>query len=116
MNQILELKRQSFPQPDGSELQAAFMACNVYDLNAADEFVNEVANHVRTDLMLHPQTTHLLITIVGDLSAAAFAKLWHARLTGDTLLRAYVVKLMKASVVWGSSEGKSLAEESLSPL
>lgn len=118
MNRIVEMKKQQYPQEDGTSLQVLFIACNM-DGSGVDgagevgEFVNEVASQFRAEIMLDPVTTMLLVTIVSALNADQFAELWRERCRADVLLRLNMGRLSKADVIEGSQDGRTLSQASL---
>lgn len=60
-----------------------------------------------------PDTSFLLITLIGPVSAAEFKRLWDAHAANDRELQAFLSRLTQAEVLHGTAEGKPLNSASL---
>jgi hypothetical protein len=91
-----------------------FMALDIYDKNNSDTFIAEVINKFTMHKMISPPNTSiLLITIIGDLSAEEFCNKWKSLMDIDFTAKTILSMLDKASVVHGTNEGKVIDEKSL---
>jgi len=89
------------------------------DLDATDSeaaWVPELAEKLKLQFMISPpDTTLLLVTIIGPLRADALLPAWNALLAKDMVLRIFMGRLQRAAYVHGTPDGKQLAEGSLMP-
>jgi hypothetical protein len=60
-----------------------------------------------------PDTSFLLITVVGSVSAAEFKRLWGEGTANDKIVGAFLSQMTKADVLHGTAEGKPLDSASL---
>jgi hypothetical protein len=60
-----------------------------------------------------PDTSFLLITVVGSVSAAEFKRLWDHCTANDQIVGAFLSQMIKADVLNGTAEGKPLNSASL---
>jgi hypothetical protein len=64
-------------------------------------------------MMSPPETQAMLVSIVGDLDAPAFARLWRKHLPSHTAMSYFMSRMNQADVVQGTREGLKLSECSL---
>lgn len=110
------IRRAESGELEGDEgvVHAIMIACEVHDRSTAAEFVKRVAGKFKLQrTAAAPDTSLLLITLVGDLTAADFRQLWRAAIEDDMVSRTYVAKLKHADVVHGTAAGEVLDAISL---
>jgi hypothetical protein len=82
--------------------------------SSAESFVEEVAEKTKLQRMCSPpDTAHLMVTIVGDLTAPDFARYWRACVAKDEVLRFWMEAMQVADVLQGDSQGELLSKASL---
>jgi len=112
-NSIANLKSVNFQSPTGPAT-AIMIGVNISDVQAADAFISEVAEKFKMQRMLSPpDTSGLLVTIIGDLPAARFAEKWRGLLAADQVLAAFMSQMRVADVMRGSPSGQMLEKVSL---
>lgn len=112
-NSIAQVKTVDVDGPNGPAVALMF-ALNVNDVATADQFVQSVAERFKLDRMLAPPDTSLaLFTIIGDLSAHAFASQWHKIQQADPVIQAFMDLMKIANVVQGTPSGEELSSASL---
>lgn len=93
---------------------AIMVALDVGDAASAPAFVVEVATVFKSQRMLSPPTTRqLLVTLIGDMTAADFAERWRRLATTDPMLRFFMQQMRRADCVHGTREGGQLDAASL---
>ena len=113
VNAIAQIKTVEVDGPDGPAV-AMMIAVNIGDAAAAVDFVAEVAEQFKLHRMLAPpQTSLLLVTVIGGLTAPAFAKRWSEIEAADPILRAFMARMDIADVVQGTAAGQQLSSASL---
>jgi hypothetical protein len=115
-NKLLSIEAEPITLADGSDGQAIFIACNIYNMGEAVNFVfSEVAGAFRRTRLLSGGINMLLVTMLGGMSAQQFSDAWLARCRQDKLLLAFMSDINQASVVHGTKDGETLGEVSLLP-
>jgi hypothetical protein len=113
LNSIAQVKTVTLEGPKGPA-NAMMIAVNLNDPTSAEEFVQQVAEQFKVHRMLAPpDTSMLLITIVGEMSADLFARRWNEIGQRDEALRAFMAKMAVADVVQGTKSGQQLSKASL---
>lgn len=113
MNELKRLNTVQHQTTQGS-FYAIMMALNVHDLNTAREFVHQVSEKFKMQWMIGPpDTTHLLITLIGELSAAQFAQYWQEKTRADAAMTAIMSLMHVADVLHGSNNGEVLDQVTL---
>jgi len=112
-NVISQIKSFPVQGPNGST-SAMMIAVDIDDPAAADSFVTEVAEQFKLHRMTAPpETSMMLITILGGLTASQFATLWEAIEASDPVLRAFMSLMNVADVIQGTASGEVLERVSL---
>ena len=62
-----------------------------------------------------PATNRLLITVIGEQTAAQFASEWHLVARKDPIVNAFMSKMAVAEVVQGTPQGAVRSQASLLP-
>jgi hypothetical protein len=116
-NQIHEVTfRPVVPAPDGAAEggHALFIALEVPDPPRLLGFLEEVVMRFKAARMSGPPDARfMLITLVGDVSAVAFAQAWHGMISNDAPARALLGALHQADVMQGDARGCVLGQASL---
>jgi len=91
-----------------------FVALEIGDPARLSGFLEEVVTRWKLERMAGPPDTwFLLITLVGDVPAAAFAAAWQAAVAHDAPARALLGMLQLADVMQGDERGGVLGQASL---
>ena len=115
MNEIVQVKTVPVSGPNGPT-HAMMMALNVNDPGAAEGFIADVVEQFKLNRMVAPpDTSLLLITLIGDLPADRFAARWHRLVEGDEVARAFMSLMAVADAVQGTRSGRQLSKASLLP-
>jgi hypothetical protein len=113
LNSIAQVKTVAVENPN-RPANAMMMAVNIADPATAEEFVQHVAEQFIIHRMLAPpDTSMLLITLIGGLSAERFAKRWTEIEQGDEVIRAFLAQMTVAEVIQGTKTGQELSKASL---
>jgi hypothetical protein len=112
-NKIVQIKTVQ----GGSPEQPTFAILTNMDINnsaAADGFLREVAKTFVSHRMCSPpQTNGMLLTIIGDLSAATCVELWRQIMNEDKALLFFMSQMRVADVIRGSASGEELERVSI---
>ncbi|MCB9135172.1 MAG: hypothetical protein H6636_07085 [Anaerolineales bacterium] len=113
MNNLKQLKTIQRQTCDGPAY-AILMALDLYDPENAREFIHETLEKFKMQWMIGPpQTTHLLVTLIGEVPADDFIRYWNEKMINDPVLRT-IMSLMRVADVWrGSMTGEMLEQETL---
>lgn len=93
---------------------ALFMALDVAAPDLLLGFLEEVVGRFKRERMTGPSDARfMLITVIGDISAADFALAWQAAISNDPPARALLGTLHQADVMQGNDEGHVFGQASL---
>jgi hypothetical protein len=97
-----------------------FCALDVGDASSADAFVKEVLHKVLMQRMKSsPDTRFLCVTIVGNLTADDFARLWRESLSDPrsmgSAMSVFLAQMTAAEVIHGTPRGEMLGRACLLP-
>ena len=113
-NKLLSVEAEPITLADGGDGKAIFIACNIYNIEEAANFVSdEVAGAFRRTRFLSGNVNMLLITILGEMSAQQFSDAWLAKCHQDKLLAGFMSDISEATVIHGTEDGETLGEASL---
>ncbi|HNB50926.1 MAG TPA: hypothetical protein PK530_03240 [Anaerolineales bacterium] len=113
MNKLKQLKTIQRHTCEGPAY-AILMVLDLYDPVSAREFVFETLEKFKLQWMIGPpQTTHLLVTLMGEVSADEFISYLREKMGGDPVLRTIMSLLREADVWRGSATGEMIEQESL---
>jgi hypothetical protein len=100
--------------PDSEGGQALFMTLDVAEPSRLVGFLEDVVTRFKVERMAGPPDARfMLITVVGDVSAAEFADAWRAATASDAPARALLGALHQADVMQGDAHGGVLGQASL---
>lgn len=112
-NEIAQIKTVGVSSPEGP-VSVMMIALNVGDPTAAETFVSEVASQFRLHRTLAPpDTSVLLISMIGDLPANKFVEYWKSVTRDDGVARAYISLMRLADVVQITKTGEERSKASL---
>jgi hypothetical protein len=107
MNSVSVIKTVDGLQFPEGLIAAIMIGVDINDVSTADGFIAEVAEQFKSQRMISPPGTNaLMITVVGDLSAARFAERWHALAAADAVLGIFMSQMRRADVLRGSPAGQ----------
>jgi hypothetical protein len=112
MNAIVETK--TVELAPGSGVFAIMIAANVLDPATLEGFVSELAERFKAQKLLSPpNTSHFLLSVRGETTAAAIKALWVARGAADMVLSVMMNGLAVADIVRAGRTGPPLEQLSL---
>lgn len=98
----------------GGPAFALMIAVDFHDLSLAASFCKEIAERFKVQRTLSPpQTTAMLITLIGEMTAAGFADHWTRLTAADPIMSYYMSQMNRADVVHGTPAGQTLDSASL---
>lgn len=114
-NQIRGVTLRPVADSDDSEGgQALFIGLDVAEPTRLTGFLEEVVSRFKAERMAGPpDARYMLITLVGDVSAADFAQAWQASIANDAPARALLGMMHKADVMQGDAHGHMIGQASL---
>lgn len=113
MNQIAKLETVRLESADGPKT-AIIVAVDLDDPTQLDSFMPTIVEKIKLQRTCSPpDTSLLLITLIGDTSADAFAASWSAHIADDQIMAFYMSRMSKADVVHGTKDGRTLGVVSL---
>jgi hypothetical protein len=93
---------------------ALFMTLDVAEPSRLVGFLEDVVTRFKIERMSGPPDARfMLITLIGDVSAAEFADAWHASTAHDAPARALLGAMHQADVMQGDGHGGVLGQASL---
>lgn len=99
---------------ENGPLTAAIVAFNIAVPKTAPAFIREVAeSFIKRRMRSPPNTAGLLVTIIGQLLAAAFAEQWRTLVAEDSILAHFMGETRVADVMQGTAQGRVLSSASL---
>lgn len=100
--------------PDSEGGHALLMTLEVAEPSHLVGFLEDVVTRFKAERIAGPADARfMLITVVGDISAAEFADAWHAATANDAPARALLGALHQADVMQGDAHGGVLGQASL---
>jgi hypothetical protein len=99
---------------DGQKTPVILLGLGVDDLGSVDQFMTDVVTTFRNHRMISPpETSVLLVTLVGALDAQGFKERWAREVEGDPVVGSFMQKMTDAAVLSGTADGKVLGAASL---
>ena len=112
-NQIREVKTVVIEGGQGPG-QAIMIALDFDEPSRLKDLAAEAVDRFKVHRMISPpDTSILLVTIVGDLDVCEFANAWKAKVASDPVLGLFMSQLRLAECVCGTAAGEVLASSSL---
>jgi hypothetical protein len=112
-NIIVQIKTLNVNAPDGPTV-AMMIAVDIGDPKTAESFVASVAERFKVERMLAPpETSMLLVTLVGELSANTFAARFRDIQAEDPALAALLAMMRVADVMQAGPSGQPIGKASL---
>jgi hypothetical protein len=112
-NEIAQLETVELQSASGPVV-AIMIAVNIGDARRAEAFVGQVTEKFKVHRTCSPpETSYLLVTIIGDMTAQQFATCWKALVAEDPILETYLSMMHVADVLHGTSRGEVLDSASL---
>jgi hypothetical protein len=109
-NEIASLETVELEGEDGPVV-AIMVALNMTESDEAPAFVRHVAEKVLQQRMISPpETSMLLVTLIGPKDSAAFEQEWRKAVAVDPALAHFLSQMVAADGVLGTSKGELLAE------
>jgi hypothetical protein len=114
-NQIRAVTFRPVASGDGGEGgHALVMSLEVAEPSRLVGFLEDVVTRFKKEWMAGPPDARfMLITVVGDVSAADFAAAWHASTANDAPARALLGTMHQADIMQGDAHGGVLGQTSL---
>jgi len=115
MNQIATSDTKEVNGPTGPA-HAIMISVDMDTPEKTAEFTIEIAERFKVQRMVSPpDTSLLLITVIGQLDGAAFKAAWTQALSSDQVLAFFISQMTIATCMHGTSTGQILDEFSLLP-
>jgi hypothetical protein len=112
-NKIVQIKTVQGGSPERPTF-AILTAMDINESATVDAFLREaVKTFISHRMCSPPQTNGMLLTIIGDLSAARCAELWRQIMSEDKVLLFFMSRMRVADVVRGSPSGEELEKVSI---
>jgi hypothetical protein len=93
---------------------ALFISLDLPDVTRLPGFLEEVVMRFKAERMTGPPDARfMLITLVGEVSAADFARAWQGAISNDAPARALLGTLHQADVMQGDMQGRVIGQASL---
>lgn len=93
---------------------AIMIAIDVVDLVRIDVFVQHVIHQFQLQRMTSPpDTSMMLITVIGNITAEEFKKYWVQYIKSDPIMTVFMSQMEKADVIHGTEQGGILDTVSL---
>lgn len=106
MNSIAQMKCVQVNGPNGLA-NAIMIAVNIDDPTTVEEFVSEVAEEFKLQRTASPpDTSMLLVSLFGGLTAERFAAKWLEIEQSDPIVKAYMSLMLVADVIQGTKSGQ----------
>jgi len=114
-NQIVEVKTIQAGTPE-VPIFAVMIAANVLDPTNLRPFVGEIVEQFKMQRMMSPpSTTHMLLSVRGETTAAAIKAVWDELVADDPVVRFFMTQMLVADVVRAGRTGPALEQLSLLP-
>lgn len=112
-NNIAKIETVNLNGPNGP-MTAIMISLNIYDLVTVPAFIQEVITTFKSQRMLSPpNTSGMLVTIMGSLPAESFAQHWRAAAQTDQSMAFFMSQMTIADVMQGTPAGQMLSKASL---
>jgi hypothetical protein len=99
---------------DSAGGHALFLSLEVAEPTRLLGFLEEVVMRFKREQMTGPADARfMLITVLGEISAADFAQAWQGAIANDAPARALMGMLQQADVMQGDAQGRVLGQASL---
>jgi hypothetical protein len=99
---------------EAGPIHAIMMGLDIDDPAGIDDFMPTVIEKIKFQRMVSPKdTSMMLITIIGNLTAEAFNTSFAAHAANDKVLGVFMSRMNKADVIHGTKDGKALDRASL---
>ncbi len=113
MNELKHLKTVQHQTPEGP-FYAIQMGLEIDEPTTARNFIHQILEKFKMQWMIGPPgTTHLLVTLVGQLSATQFAQYWQEKALADSVMTTIMSMMKVADVLHGSVTGEILDQATL---
>ena len=113
MNEVVQIKTEQLDDDEGTT-HAMFVALRVSDPMSVEKFIKEVAQKALSHRMVSPpDTSMILFTITGELTAARFRQLWQRHVSPQTPMGVFMSRMRVADAIHGTSDGQVLDQCSL---
>jgi hypothetical protein len=98
-NAIADLKTEML-EGDGEPVPVIFVALDIHDAAQLRPFMNVVVEKFKLQRMISPPTTaHLLVTVVGDVTASAVKAAWQEVAAADQIATVFMSRMQVADVM-----------------
>ena len=112
-NSIKKIETKKLHSDEGN-FSGIFISLDIYDRNGLDPFIQDVIKKFTLQKMISPpDTSILLITIIGEIKLDEFVSRWKILKDNDIIMCSIISMLTRASVVLGNPDGSFIDEQSL---
>ena len=113
MNKISSIKTKALSGPNGPA-SAVMIGIDVGAPQDMESFILEIGSTFTSQMLMSPEDTNMmLITIIGNCTAAEFKKHWDVLIANDPVIEYYMSTMQVADALHGTAEGQVLDQVSL---
>jgi hypothetical protein len=105
-HKIVQCETRLLSSKDGPK-SGIFIAADLYTVSALDALVHDLVERFKVHrLVSPPETSLLLITVIGECDARDVAARWRKRVAEDKIAGVWMARMEKADVGVGASSGQ----------
>lgn len=113
MNTIAHIKTESVTGPAGPTT-AMMINLDIENPESIHDFLPDVIEQFKLNrTVAPPNTSMMLVTVIGNLSASSFSELWNNEVAEDQIVCAFMSLMQVADVVQGDDKGNVISKSSL---
>ena len=102
-HKIVQCETRTLPSKDGPKA-GIFVAADLYSASGLDALIYDLVERFKVHRMVSPpETSLLLITVIGECTASDVAARWRNRVAGDKIAGVWMAQMEKADVGVGTS-------------
>src|SRR3954466_15471071 len=114
-HKIVQCETRVLSSKDGPK-SGIFIAADLYSASGLDALIDDLVERFKVHRMVSPpETSLLLITILGKCDASDVAARWRKRVAGDKMATVWMARMKKADVGVGTSRAMVTAYLSILP-
>jgi len=113
INRLAKIETRAVIGPDGPT-HGILVAVDAPDAATFGDLMPHIVTTIKNQrINSPPNTSFLLITVIGAVSASDFQRHWEANTVDDKVVQDFLSQMTKAEVLHGTPDGKSLDSASL---
>ncbi len=112
-NRLAKIETVAVSGPNGPT-HGIFVSVDAPDATTFATLMPTIVASIKNQRMISPpDTSFLLVTVIGNLSAADFKRLWDKETADNKIVEAFLSRMSKADVLHGTAQGQPLDSASL---